>query len=149
MGCPGRYRQIWQLRFKWVLTQFPRGEKRTGFAGLHALNGDPAGADAARRQRVALGRHLLGVGVCDHDAQALHPLLGVLAVLRLEYERLVVAGEDLERLRNVAGAARHLHRPDLVHVYALAAALKKSVKTVRTRNNSGSYETVSTFWWDL
>lgn len=75
----------------------------------HVLNGDSAGANTACGQRVALGRHLLGMRVGDNNAQALNPLLGVLAVLRLKYERLVVAREDLERLRDVAGATRHLH----------------------------------------
>lgn len=59
----------------------------------------------------------------DGDAEALHPLLGVLAVLGLEDERLV-AGEDLERLGDVARAAGDLHRTDLVDVYAFAAALE-------------------------
>lgn len=57
-----------------------------------------------------------------HNAEALDPLFGVFAVLGLQDQRLV-AGEDFERLRNVARTARHFHRADLVDVDALAAAL--------------------------
>lgn len=79
--------------------------------------------DAPGGQAVGLGGRVARVRVRQRDAEALHPLLGVLAVLRLQYQRLV-PGEYLERLRDVAGAARHLHGPDLIDVDTFAAALR-------------------------
>jgi hypothetical protein len=64
------------------------------------------------------------MGVRHDDAQTLDPLFGVLPVFRFQDQRLV-PGEDLERFWNVSRPSRHLHRPDLVDVYRLAAALKQ------------------------
>lgn len=50
------------------------------------LEGGLAAAYAAGGQAVRLGRGIIsGLRVGHHDAEALHPLLGILAVLGLEY----------------------------------------------------------------
>lgn len=50
------------------------------------LEGGLAAAHAAGGQAVRLGRGIIsGLRVGYHDAEALHPLLGILAVLGLEY----------------------------------------------------------------
>lgn len=59
--------------------------------------------------------------VRDGDAEALRPLLGV-ARGGLQDQGLV-SREDLEGLGDVARAAGHFHRTDLVDVYTFAAAL--------------------------
>lgn len=56
------------------------------------------------------------------DAEALHPLLGVLAVLGLQDQGLV-SREYLEGFGDVARAAGYFHRSDLVDVYTFTATL--------------------------
>ena len=56
------------------------------------------------------------MGVSKSDGQALHPLLGVLAVFWLEDQRLV-SGENFERFGDVAGAPTNFDAANLVHLY--------------------------------
>jgi len=50
------------------------------------LEGGLAAAHAAGGQAIRFGRGIVpGLRVGHHDAEALHPLLGILAVLGLEY----------------------------------------------------------------
>jgi hypothetical protein len=76
------------------------------------------------------------MGVRHDDAQTLDPLFGVLPVFRFQDQRLV-PGEDLERFWNVSRPSRHLHRPDLVDVYRLAAA-RALARQVGTREGEVS-----------
>lgn len=63
--------------------------------------------------------HFLGMRACKSYGQALHPLLGVLAVLGLEHKGLV-RREDLECLGDVAAATPDgTHAPDLTHFNGL------------------------------
>lgn len=54
--------------------------------GLGWLKGGLAAANAACRQAVSLhGGIVACLRMCYHNAEALHPFLGILAILGLEY----------------------------------------------------------------
>lgn len=75
-------------------------------------------------QTVGLGGRVARVRVRHRDAEALRPLLRVLAVLRLQDQRLV-SREDLKRLRDIPRTPRYFYRSDLVYIYTFAPTLKK------------------------